>query len=112
MVTEQNRRLPDSSEVESSRMGPAPLLEGPSISCEAFLLAFNRSFGRVYSYVSRRLGDRATCERIVKEVLIENLDHLVAGSDEKELARRLKASTDRLIKRETALSVAAPGLQY
>ena len=106
MVTEQNRHSLDSSELNGSRVAPGPLVEGPSISREAFSVAFSRSFDRVYSFVSRRIKDRATCERIVREVLIVNLDLLIEGGDERQGAGRLKALSDQRIKEEVARSLA------
>lgn len=102
MVTEQNRRARYSSELDSTRAARAPLVEGPSISRAAFSLVFGHFFNRVYSYVSRRIEDRATCERVVREVLVMNLDLLVEGGDERQAAGRLMASSDRLIQQETA----------
>lgn len=112
MRTEENRRLVSSSEVDSARRAPDPLVERPSISREAFSRAFDRSFRRVYSYVSRRIDDRAICERVVREVLVVNLDLLVTGRDEREVAIRLKASSDQRIVEEAVRSFAARELQW
>ena len=66
---------------------------------------FDFSFGRVfavYAYVSQRVRERKSCERIVREVLVANRDLLVNGRDETHELDQLAASVDRLIGRESA----------
>lgn len=109
MVTEQGGRSRYSDALDSPQEGSTPEVADRSISRTAFLLAFVRSFNRVYSYVSRRIDDRETCERVVKEVLVENRALLIEKGDDRDTACRLKASSDRLIRRETAARVAAAG---
>jgi metallophosphoesterase superfamily enzyme len=58
---------------------------------------FERSFRRVFLYVSRRVNDREILERIVNDVLEENLDILVVQGDVPREVERLRASADRLI---------------
>ncbi len=66
-------------------------------SREEFSSNFDRCFGLVYAYVSQRVNDRQSCERIVRAVLAANLDLLAEERDEQELAQ-LKAASDRLIR--------------
>jgi hypothetical protein len=73
------------------------LLAATAMTREQFSLAFDRCFDRVYAYVNRRVEDRATCERVVGEVLAVNLHLLVDGGDEKQIARALKATSDERI---------------
>lgn len=66
---------------------------------------FDFSFGRVfavYAYVSRRVRERKTCARIVREVLVANRDLLVSEIDATHELDQLVASLDRLIGRESA----------
>ena len=65
---------------------------------EVFSARFDRCFGRVYAYVSRRVNDRESCERIVREVLAANLGVLAYGGDERREVGQLKAASDRLIR--------------
>jgi L-rhamnose isomerase len=99
-------RAPDRSGAISTRGA-----SDPSISREAFWVAFDRSFGRVYSYVSRRVGDRAVWERIVTDVLKENLALLMDGVDDRSSIRRLQASSDRLIHEELARRSAVESIE-
>lgn len=69
---------------------------------EKFDAGFDRSFRRVYAYVSRRVNDRESCQRIVRQVLAANLDLLVNGADGARELSRLKAASDRLIESESA----------
>jgi len=64
---------------------------------EEFLAAFDRCFSRTHAYVSRRVDDRKSCQRIVSEVLTENLDLLADPGDERRECSQLQASADRLI---------------
>jgi len=83
---------------------PEPRLHAGPVSRQEFSAGFERCFGRVYAYVSRRVNDRETCERIVSQVMTASLDLLVGRVDEsvgrvderRELSR-LKVSSDRLI---------------
>jgi hypothetical protein len=58
---------------------------------------FERSFRRVFWYVSRRVNDQEILERIVSDVLEENLDILVIQGDAPREADRLRVSANRLI---------------
>jgi hypothetical protein len=51
----------------------------------------------LYAYVSLSVAGRGTRERIVREVLSENLDLLVGRRQEEMEVSRLQASADRLI---------------
>ena len=51
----------------------------------------------LYAYVSRSVAGRLTRERIVREVLTENLDLLVGRREEALEVTRLTATADRLI---------------
>jgi len=64
---------------------------------EVFSERFDRCFRRVSLYVGRRVNDRESLERIVREVLGENLDLFIAHCDEREETERLRASADRLL---------------
>lgn len=90
---------------------PPPLVAATSMTREAFSPIFDHCFDRVYAYVTRRVEDRATCERVVAEVLAINLHLLVDGGDEKRIARALKASSDEQIEVEKSsrLSTRAAG---
>lgn len=70
------------------------LLAATTMTRAQFSLAFDRCFDRVYAYVNRRVEDRATCERVVGEVLAVNLHLLVDGGNENQIARALKATAD------------------
>lgn len=63
---------------------------------------FDRCSGRVAFYVTQRVTDRRTIDRIVTETVESNLDLLVADCDELEELRRLRATVDRLIARGAA----------
>ena len=101
---DRKRRRRGQSESEAS-VGPLAL--GASLSRETFSVAFERCFDRVYAYVSRRVADTATCERIVGAVLAANLDLLVGPRDDRHELRRLKASSDRRIGLESVRSLSA-----
>ena len=73
------------------------LVRAAPLTREEFSASFDRCFGLVYAYVSRCVSDRASCERIVREVLATNLDVLAEERDEQELGL-LKAASDRLIR--------------
>jgi hypothetical protein len=81
-----------------------PLVRVALVTREGFSADFDRCFGRVYAYVSRRVKDRESCERIVSEVLEANLDLIVDRGDERQELSQLKASSDRLIALESARS--------
>lgn len=76
----------------------------PAGTREEFSAAFDRCFPRVHAYVSRRVDDRESCQRIVSEVLTENLDLLADPGDERRECSQLKASADRLIRVEAAIA--------
>jgi hypothetical protein len=80
-----------------------PLHEAP-VTREAFTAGFDRCFGPVYVYVSRRVSDRPTCERIVRQLLAANLGLLVGRGDESQSSSQLEAAADRLIEAESASS--------
>jgi len=80
--------------------GTLPEIETKSVTREQFSTSFDRSFDRVYSYVRRRVDIEPVCERVVKEVLTTNLDLIVHCVDQKHVACRLKAASDRLIATE------------
>ena len=62
-----------------------------------FTEGYERWFNRVYAYVSRRVAGPQVRERIVREVLSENLDLLVGRREEALEVMRLKSTADRLI---------------
>jgi hypothetical protein len=74
---------------------------------EVFSERFDRCFRRTSFYVSRRVSDRETLERIVTRVLVENLELFNAQCDPLEEVGRLKASADRLLALEAATSPGA-----
>jgi hypothetical protein len=71
--------------------------EPDSAAFRIFSENFERAFRRVFLYVSRRVRDREVLERIVNEVLEENLDLLMLQGDAPREVARLRASADRLI---------------
>jgi hypothetical protein len=75
----------------------APLVRPAPVTREGFFADFDRCFDRVYAYVSLRVNERESCERIVSAVLAANLDLLVSRGDEREELRQLEACSDRLI---------------
>lgn len=81
---------------------PASRVAVNGMTREEFSGVFDRCFDRVYAYVARRVEDRATCERVVGEVLSTHLHFLVDGGDERGIARALKASSDLRIEEERA----------
>jgi len=99
---ERERRL--SPGERGPEVYPDPLVRVTSVTREGFSARFDRCFGRVYAYVSRRVKDRESCERIVSEVLEANLDLIVDRGDERQELSQLKASSDRLIALESARS--------
>ena len=93
---EQRSRLeigPEASSKEAGRAAPLTRAD------------FSSGFDRVYAYVSRRVSDRKSCERIVSEVLAANLDLLMDRGDERQELSKLKAALDRLIGLESARSL-------
>ena len=58
---------------------------------------YERWFAPIHDYVSRHVAGRMLRERIVREVLSENLDLLVGRRAEALEISRLTASADRLI---------------
>lgn len=77
-------------------------LRSEPITRQEFRVRFDRCFSRVYAYVSRRVSDRETCERIVSEVLTASVDLLVQRTDEKQELSWIKALSDRWIALEAA----------
>jgi hypothetical protein len=74
-----------------------PGLPTATMTQQEFSAGFDRCFARVWAYVSRRVHDRESCERIVREVLTGNLDLLVHPVGERQELSQLKAASDRLI---------------
>ena len=74
---------------------------------EVFSERFDRCFRRVSFYVSRRVSDRETRERIVTRVLVENRELFIGQWDQLEEVKRLKASADRILALEVATSTGA-----
>jgi len=70
-----------------------------SIPSTTELLAdgYQRWFAPLHAYVSRHIEARQVRERIVREVLSENLDLLVGRRDAESEISRLKAAANRLI---------------
>lgn len=91
-------------EAGSNMLVPA----APVVTRVAFSAAFDRCFSRTHAYVSRRVHDSKSCQRIVSEVLTENLDLLADPGDERRESSQLKASSDRLIGMEAAIASPLP----
>ena len=70
---------------------PSPLVPPAGVTAQEFTTGFDRA------YVSRRVNDRESCERIVREVLAGNLDLLVHPAGQVPERSRLEAASDRLI---------------
>ena len=64
---------------------------------ELFASGYQRWFAPLHAYVSRHIEARQVRERIVREVLSENLDLLVGRRDAASEIRRLEATANRLI---------------
>jgi len=95
----------------SSEAASYPPVGAAPLTREEFSAAFDRCFERVHAYVSRRVDDGPSCERVVSEVLEANLDLLVDRADEGREASRLKASSDRLIDVERARNLSTRALE-
>jgi len=67
------------------------------LPAELFAEGYARWCDPLYAYVSRSVAGRQARERIVREVLTENLDLLVGRREEGLEVRRLAATADRLI---------------
>jgi hypothetical protein len=80
-----------------AKTAASPLAPPAALTAEEFAARFDRCFARAWAYVSRRVNDRESCERIVREVLAGNLDLLVHPAGQVEELRRLEAASDRLI---------------
>ena len=80
---------------------------GATPTWEDFSERFDRCFRRVSYYVGRRVTDCESIERIVTEVLTGSADLLIAQRSELEEIKCLKASADRLLALETAISSGA-----
>lgn len=74
-----------------------PSLDETSPFAGPFAAGYERWFDPLYAYVSRHVASRGTRERIVRQVLAENLDLLVGQREEAVETRRLQATADRLI---------------
>lgn len=90
----QSRRSVPGAEAEAAADRPPRTI--PSAE-ELFTEGYERWFNRLYAYVSRRVAGRQVRERIVREVLSENLDLLVGRREEALEVMRLKSTADRLI---------------
>jgi hypothetical protein len=66
-------------------------------TAELFAEGYERWSDPLYAYVSKRVAGRQVRERIVREVLSQNLDLLVGRREEMSEASRLMTSADRLI---------------
>jgi hypothetical protein len=66
-------------------------------SAELFEAGYQRWSDPLYAYVSQHVAGRQVRERIVREVLSENLDLLVGRRAEAAEVSRLKTTADRLI---------------
>ena len=64
---------------------------------ELLASGYQRWFAPLHAYVSRHIEARQVRERIVREVLSENLDLLVGRRDAPSEISRLKATANRLI---------------
>lgn len=95
----------------SAEAASNPLVGVAPVTREEFCAAFDRCFARVHAYVSRRVHDGPSCERVVGEVLEANLDLLVDRADEGREVTRLKASSDRLIDVERARNLSTRALE-
>ena len=103
-ISSKQRCLPQSGDELWSRLQTVwlqiPLQKGaggPSPTWEVFSERFDRCFRRVSFYVSRRVNDRESFARIVKEVLAGNLELFIGQCSELDELTRLKASADRLL---------------
>ena len=103
-ISSKQRRVPQRSDELWSRIQTVwleiPHRKGagrPSPTWEVFSERFDRCFRRVSFYVSRRVNDRESFERIVMEVLAGNLELFIGQCSELEELKRLKASADRLL---------------
>lgn len=98
-------RRPDHPTNPTGRAGGSlPAIESKAITHEEFSTLFDRNFDRVYAYVRKRVGIEPVCERVVKEVLASNLHLIIHCVDQKHVASRLKAVSDRLIETEAAVA--------
>jgi CheY-like chemotaxis protein len=105
MTQKSDRRKRRARAANGSEGASKPLVEAaPGVTREEFSAAFDRCFTRVYAYVGRRVSDGASCEGVVSQVLLENLDLLVERGDEQQEVRQLKAASDRLIELESGRS--------
>ena len=68
-----------------------------STTAELFATGYERWFGPLYAYVSRHVAGEQVRERIVREVLAENLDLLVGRRAEALEVSRLEATANRLL---------------
>jgi hypothetical protein len=90
---------------QSRRSAPEALAEAAAetfvraipTTAELFQEGYQRWFDPLYAYVSRYVAGRHVRERIVREVLSENLDLLVGRREKGLEVRRLEATANRLI---------------
>ena len=80
-----------------SKTTTSPLPPPAAVTAAEFSAGFDRCFARTWAYVSRRVNDRESCERIVRAVLAGNLDLLVQPEAQVQELSRLEAASDRLI---------------
>jgi hypothetical protein len=66
-------------------------------TADLFAAGYERWTFPLYAYVSRHVAGRQLRERIVREVLSENLDLLVGRREEGSEISRLEATANRLI---------------
>lgn len=111
MTQNRVKRKRRSRAVSSLEAASQPLDGTAPVTREEFSAAFDRCFARVHAYVSRRVDDAPSCERVVSEVLEANLDLLVDRAGEGREASRLKAASDRLIGVERARSLSTRALE-
>ena len=97
-VTAASRRLPWSLlRTEWLHIPVSPDAGRASPTWGVFAERFERCLRSVSSYVSQRVNDRERLERVVTEVVAENLHLLVAQLDAREELACLMAAADRLI---------------
>lgn len=91
-MTQTRRPLP-----EAPAQGPTYSVGARPTTAELLANGYQRWFHPLHVYVSRHVPGRRVRERIVREVLSENLDLLVGRRDEASEIGRLKATANRLI---------------
>ena len=92
-MTQSRRSLPEPRTVKSADS----LSRAMPTTAELFAEGYERWSDPLYAYVSRSVAGRQIRERIVREVLTENLDLLVGRREAASEVGRLTATADRLI---------------